>query len=166
MHGTVRAALCTDVVTIGPDAPLSAAEALLVAQPTPELYVVSPGGLLLGVLPDYEVLKLRLLGVPADALRVADVMAAHLEAATPDTPLGEVACRLRANVHARMPVTDEGRLVGYVSRQELLAVLLRIDAGAAPPAPATEPETAPQRSMPRAPNFLRGVHAAAAGSGV
>jgi acetoin utilization protein AcuB len=154
MHGTVRAALCTDVVTIGPDAPLSAAEPLFVERRTPEVYVTSPCGLLLGILPDYEVLKMRLLGTLANAGRVADVMVTRVEAATLDTPLGEVACRLRVNVHSRMPVIDEGRLIGYVSRRELFAVLLAAEVDGESSRAATEINPEFRRHVPRAPMFL------------
>jgi CBS-domain-containing membrane protein len=166
MHGTVRAALCTDVVTIGPDASLSAAESLLIERRTPELYVVSPCGLLLGVLPDYELLKLRLLGERPGTECVADVMAVRLETATLDTPLGDVACRLRINVHSRIPVIDDGRLVGYVSRRDVLAALLENVGGDGSSTTMTGGEESRRRKAVHAPNYLRNARLAAAETGV
>jgi len=166
MHGTVRAALCTEMITIEPDALVSAAELLFVERRAPELYVVSPCGLLLGVLPDYEVLKLRLLGAPSAAARVADVMAVPAETATLDTPLGDVACRLRVNVHSRIPVVDSGRLVGYVTRHTVLAVLLECDENPESPTELTDMRPSRGRIRIPEPNFLRSARPAAVEPGV
>jgi CBS domain-containing protein len=153
MQGTVREVLSTDVVTIRPDAPLALAEQLLVERRTSELFVIDPCGRLLGLLPDYELLKLRLLGATGSH-SVAEVMTAQFEAVAPEAPLAEVALRLRMHVHARVPVVDRGRLVGQVSRRDLLIALwLR-----QPPEPAHDRDAHPGPVLNRmqgAPKFLR-----------
>ena len=84
-----------------------------------ELYAVSTDGQLLGILPDYELLKRRLAG---DRRRqcVADVMSPVPLSVRCGTPLSEVAIHMRNGRHQRIPVVSNGRLVGEVTRRSLL----------------------------------------------
>ncbi len=52
--------LMTTAVTISPQATLTAALKLLISSKAQELYVVGPRKKLLGILPDYELLKAQL----------------------------------------------------------------------------------------------------------
>jgi len=95
------------------------AEVRLIALGVPELFVISAEGRLLGILPDYEVLKRRLVG-DLRSLRVSDLMSPAAVQITCQTPLAELAERMRLSCHRRLPVVDDGRLVGEVTRRSLL----------------------------------------------
>lgn len=152
MQGVARDILSTRYVAVDPALPIERAEALLLWQQVEELFVTDAGGRLLGVLPDYAVLKWRLL--PDGAQRVAEIMSEGIAVANPDTPLGEIAARLRVHVHARIPIVDGGRLVGVVTRRALLQRL-------ADSRPETPPVCAAARRdglspvVLAAPNFLK-----------
>ena len=60
-------------------------------------------------------------------LRVSDVMSAPLIFITPDTPADEIAALLHWRRIKRLPVLRDGRLVGIVSRTDLLAVVEQLD---------------------------------------
>jgi CBS domain-containing protein len=63
--------------------------------------------------------------VRANAQRVADVMTHPVITAAPDTNLGEIASLLESKGIKRVPVVDQGRLVGIVSRANLLQALAK-----------------------------------------
>jgi len=59
----------------------------------------------------------------AHARRAADVMTKRVVTATPDTPLKDVATLLERNSIKRIPIVSAGRLVGIVSRSNLVQAL-------------------------------------------
>jgi len=61
--------------------------------------------------------------VQAHARQVADVMTRHVMTAAPDTPLHEIATLLERNSIKRVPIVEGGRLVGIVSRANLVQAL-------------------------------------------
>ena len=54
------------------------------------------------------------------ARRVADVMTREVVTAAPDTPLAEIAVMLEKHAIKRVPVVENGQLVGIVSRANLI----------------------------------------------
>jgi len=58
--------------------------------------------------------------VKSHALRVGDVMTRKLVTTTPDAPLHEIAALLEKNSIKRVPVVENGELVGIVSRANLV----------------------------------------------
>ena len=59
----------------------------------------------------------------AHARKVADVMTQEVITATPDTPLDEIAMLLEKHSIKRVPIVDNGQLVGIVSRANLVQAL-------------------------------------------
>lgn len=157
MQGTARDILSIEFAVVEPLATLAAAEQLLVTRGVDELYVVDESQQLLGIIPDYVFLRRRL--VPDSAVRAVEIMSTHVVTASPDAPLGEIAARLRMHVHSRIPIVEEGRLIGIVTRRDVLQLLTASESGStetahlvvAPPVPA---------HPPAAPKFLKLSHAA------
>lgn len=58
--------------------------------------------------------------VKSHGLKVSDVMTRKVVTATPETPLHEVAALLEKNAIKRVPILENGRLVGIVSRANLI----------------------------------------------
>jgi CBS domain-containing protein len=58
--------------------------------------------------------------VMAHARKVADVMTRHVISASPDTPLHEIAALLEKHSIKRVPILENGQLVGIVSRANLV----------------------------------------------
>lgn len=64
--------------------------------------------------------------------RVADVMTKNVVSAAPSTPLTEVAALMREHRVKRIPIVEDGVLVGIISRSHLLQGLLAREPGDAP----------------------------------
>jgi CBS-domain-containing membrane protein len=58
--------------------------------------------------------------VKAHGLKVSDVMTRHVVTASPQTPLHEVATLMEKNAIKRVPILENGQLVGIVSRANLI----------------------------------------------
>lgn len=61
--------------------------------------------------------------VKAHARKVSDVMTRQVITAAPDTPLHEIAALLEKHSIKRVPIVDNGRLVGIVSRANLVQAI-------------------------------------------
>lgn len=118
-----------------------------------ELYVVDESRRLLGVVPDFALLKARLLDVPATE-PVERIMIAGVATVGSATLASEVAPLFREGRCRQMPVVDAGILVGQVSRREILWMLRMTDAVRVRPSATILPESVDGAVVP-APRYLQ-----------
>jgi CBS domain-containing protein len=64
--------------------------------------------------------------VQANAQKVGDIMTRNVVTATPDTPLGEIAALLERHHIKRVPIVRDGKVLGIVSRANLIQALASI----------------------------------------
>ena len=129
MRMTVADLMCETPVTIVSGSTSDEALETFFEYETPELYVVNSSGRLLGVLPDYEMLKTQLSGEAREAC-VDQLMSRTVPTLSPNSDAAEVARMFWDSGCSRIPVVKSGRLVGVVTRGDvlrLMAVLRRID---------------------------------------
>lgn len=88
-----------------------------------EVYVVHQGGQLAGVVPDFAFLKARLMKSPGN-MNISSIMSRSVAAVTPDMPLVEILPLFREGRYQRVAVEDRGRLVGTISRSEILRIIV------------------------------------------
>jgi CBS domain-containing protein len=132
-------AMTSPVITVAPDTHCKEAAALLVRHRISALPVVDAGGRLVGVVSEADLLPLetapdpRSQATPLPARtgpvprRVDEVMTPEVYTVDENTDLGLVAQRmLEANVK-RFPVMRGERLVGIISRHDLVRVIARTD---------------------------------------
>lgn len=110
-----------DIMTAGPTC-VKRADTLVAAQGLMETggfhhLPVLEDGRLVGVIAGRD---LRMHAERLGSLRVDDVMTTGPMTAAPDTPIAEVADRLLRHNVGGLPVLDEGRLVGIVTRTDVL----------------------------------------------
>lgn len=108
-----------NVATIPHNATLADAEQALVNGRLTELFVVDEEGFVVGILPDYAFLKLYL----TDAERPAAIdalMSRRFFVIGPDSLLSVAARYLRAHLHHRLAVVEDRRLIGVVTRTDVL----------------------------------------------
>ena len=144
--------MTTKVVTVEPDARVEHIAALLLERHISGVPVVDAGGHLLGIVTEGDLMRrpdigterhrgwwLRLFGdereraseyARAHGSRAADVMTRNLVTVGEDTPVAEIARLLEEHRIKRVPVVRDGKVVGIVSRANLLHSL------AARPVPA------------------------------
>jgi CBS domain-containing protein len=146
MHSLVKDLMTTQVVTVGPATPFKEIVARLAEQRVSAVPVVDDAGLVLGVVSEADLLlkeefpdpdadvplfwtkRRRLEREKAAGSSARDLMTVALVSISPDATVAEAARRMhRANIK-RLPVIGEGgRLVGIVSRSDLLKVFNRPD---------------------------------------
>jgi CBS domain-containing protein len=133
-------------VTIAPDATVEEAVSLMLSRQISGLFVVDKEGDLAGVITEGDLLRrdelgtqrhrpwwLRLLASPArqahdfsqaNGRHVHDVMTEDVLSIGQDAPLEDVVATMEKHRIKRLPVTADGRVVGVVSRSDLLRALI------------------------------------------
>lgn len=139
-----------EVISIKPDAYVREAVRLLLSNRISAVLVVNARQELSGILSEGDLLRRAELGterlnswhvadltasarqilaeefVKSHSLKVADVMTKDVITAEPDTPLAEIARLFEKNHIKRIPVTRDDRVVGIVSRANILEALGKI----------------------------------------
>ena len=121
MNWTARD-LMDDPATIGADATIDQATAALLERDTGEVFVTDPEHHLLGVVPDYALLKARLNGMRPETT-IERIMSRSLATARPDQSIDDLATAFREGRYWQLPVVERGCLLGCVSRREVLRLL-------------------------------------------
>ena len=83
----------------------------------------------------YELLKAKLLGTPADA-GVETLMSRHLTTVSPTMQAAQVASIFRSGNHRQLAVVEGGRLVGQITRRDILRLFAATEQLADAPASA------------------------------
>jgi CBS domain-containing protein len=136
-------AMTAKPVTIGPDASLAEAEALLEQHDFDALPVVGRRRELLGIATKLDLLKAfrfddRHMFPPYEELMaqpVRNVMSTDVTTVMPRTPLTRVLETLVRTRSKSLPVVDDGTLVGIIAREDVLAALRRAVQGERPTGP-------------------------------
>lgn len=125
--------MSTDLVTVDPAMPLLDIAALFSRHGFTSLPVVGPEGRYLGVIFQLHLIARaharfrpdgRLSRAGSD-LRAADVMGDRLPTARPDTPIAALLPHLASSGTDAVPVLEDGRIAGIVTRTDLIAALAR-----------------------------------------
>jgi CBS domain-containing protein len=137
-----RDVMVSPVVTVKPSCPVKEVAGILLERRISGVPVVDDAGRLVGIVSEGDLLHRAETGterkhswwlsivagdgaLAADyakshARKVADVMTRKLVTATPDTPLDEIAMLLESHSIKRVPIVENGQLVGIVSRANLI----------------------------------------------
>lgn len=143
-----------DVVTATPDMTVADAVKLLVGHDVSALPVVDGDGRLVGILSEADLLHREELGtekqrsrwieaiLPAHVLaheftaahgkKVSELMTEAVVTAAEDTPIGDIAALMERHRIKRVPIVRDGRIVGIVSRSNLVQALASQSSAAAP----------------------------------
>ncbi len=156
--------MTTRLLTLPPDLPVGTAARMLAERGVSGAPVVDPDGRLLGILTEGDLIR-RLAAVTdkprswflglfgsasaqaehfarSHGRRVRDVMTVETASVTEDAPVEEIAALFETRGIRRVPVLRDGRLVGIVSRADLLKVSLE-----PPPLPEAAPDAAIRRTL-------------------
>jgi CBS domain-containing protein len=137
--------MVSNVVTVGPDASVQDVADILLANRISAVPVVDGRGELIGIVSEGDLLRraeteterrrswwLEILTgsrplaaeyVKSHACKVADIMTRRVFTATPETPLREIAAILEKNGIKRVPIVKKRKLIGIVSRANLVQAL-------------------------------------------
>src|SRR5215831_1935437 len=137
--------MVSTVITVGPERSLQDVAETLLENRISAVPVVADGGDLVGIVSEGDLIRRTeidterrrsrwlalLLGtqplaaefVKSNAGMVADVMTRDVIVATPDTPLRQIAALLEKNGIKRVPIVKDRKVVGIVSRANLVQAL-------------------------------------------
>lgn len=126
----VYTVMTRDVLTVAPRTPLKDVARLLVDNRVSGVPVVDDDGTVLGVVSEADVLEKEraAVNVKHEARDAADAMTAPPIVIRPHRPLAEAAALMLDRGVNRLPVVDDhGRLVGIVTRADLVRAFVRSD---------------------------------------
>ena len=140
--------MTTDVITVDPDTTVQALAALLAERGISGAPVVDSSGRLVGIVSEGDLLHRTEIGtarrhrerrrswwlddfasdlardyIKSHGRTVKDIMTRDVVTVTEDTDLGEVAALLEAKRIKRVPVTRDGKVIGIISRANLVRAL-------------------------------------------
>jgi CBS-domain-containing membrane protein len=108
------------VISVRPNARVEEVARTLLAHRISAVPVINEEGELLGIVSEGDLMRRAEAGT--------DVMTRSVITATPETPLGEIATLLEKNRIKRVPIVQNGKVVGIVSRANLLQALASMPA--------------------------------------
>ena len=112
--------------TINSGASIDQAVVALMDYKVPDLYVTTDHGNLVGVLPEYELLKLFLNG-NHKGTAVEQVMSGNLTTIRATYGIMQVAPLFRNSYLQRLAVVDDGKLIGELHRRDVIWLLATVD---------------------------------------
>jgi CBS-domain-containing membrane protein len=137
--------MVTNVITVGPEASVQDLAQILLNARISGVPVVGPDGKLLGIVSEGDLMRRAETGtgrrrpwwlalftgretlavefVKEHSRRVADIMTRDVVTATADTPLSTIARLLERNAIKRLPIVSDGKVIGIVSRANLVQAL-------------------------------------------
>ena len=84
------------------------------------LPVVDEDGILLGLVSEFDLLKVLMEGRDLKTIRAEEIMTRDLKMVQEDTPVEEIIRLLETHHLIRVPVVKDGRLAGIVARRDIL----------------------------------------------
>ena len=127
MQITVKDLMSQCPATLYQDATLNEALQMFMAEVVGELYVTDQSGQLVGVVPDYELLKSQLTCLPLSE-RVETLMSTNVKTTHPGSLVAALAPQFREGHCRKMAVVDNGRIVGELSRHDVLRLMVTLQA--------------------------------------
>jgi CBS domain-containing protein len=137
--------MTSNIITVGINASVGEAAAILLNSRISGAPVVDERGELVGIVSEGDLMRrpeigttrrhswwLELLSserssaveyIKTHSRKVTDVMTREVITASPDTPLGDIAALLERNQIKRVPIVEGGKMVGLVSRANILQAL-------------------------------------------
>ena len=89
------------------------------------LPIVDDDGMLLGIVTEHDVMNFALSG-DAASTRASEVMTKQVETYAPDTVVAEIVNHFAARRIRRVPVVKDGKVVGIISRRDIIREMDRI----------------------------------------
>lgn len=117
--------MMTDVITVTPDTEITRVISILVENDISGLLVTDARGRVVGIVTERDCIGTAVNSGYFDQLGgpVSDYMTSPVESVSPDDNLVDLAVRMTHSSFRRFPVLQDGRLVGIISRRDVLRSL-------------------------------------------
>lgn len=122
--------MATKLITFKPSTPIKEAMNIIVKKKISGAPVVDASGRLVGLLSEKDCLKAVLEGPynqrPSMMGNVGEYMSTNVRTMHPDKSVMDVAIEFAHSQYKRFPVVENGRLLGQISRVDILTAVLKI----------------------------------------
>lgn len=112
------------VITIGPDATLVDTIKLLVAKEISGMPVVDADEKVIGIISEKDILNFIFSGNIRNT-KVMEAMTKKVVSFSSDTNIDKISLAISENKFRRVPIIDSGKLVGIISRRDIIRYVLR-----------------------------------------
>jgi CBS domain-containing protein len=121
----VRDYMTTDLLTVTPQTEITQVVRLMIDRDVSGVLVVDASGKLIGVVTERDCIAVAAAAGYYDDWGgpVEDFMSTAVETVAPDDNLADIATRMTSSPYRRFPVVEQGRLVGLISRREVLRAM-------------------------------------------
>jgi CBS domain-containing protein len=121
----VRDFMTTELVTVPPQTEITQVVQTLIAEDISGVLVVDESGGLAGILTERDCIAVASSAGYYDEWGgpVSNFMTTAVETAAPDDNLVDIAVKMTSSPHRRFPVIEDDRLVGLISRRDVLRAL-------------------------------------------
>jgi CBS domain-containing protein len=113
------------VLAVTPQASIRDIAIQLVSHEISGMPVVERDGTVRGIITEADILRVQAAGKQLEKLTVRDIMSADPIAVDVETPIDEVKTLLMEYHILRVPVVEHGKLVGIISRRDLIKAMLQ-----------------------------------------
>jgi len=118
----VKEVMNKNVKTVRPEDTVKESAKIMNESHIGALVVVSGTGEVVGILTERDILTdVVATGKNADEVKVSEIMTPNIVTITPDKTLEEAADIMTENNIKKLPVVDQGRLIGIVTATDLIA---------------------------------------------
>ena len=118
-----------NVITIHPDASLDEAIHHLIEKEISGMPVIKENGKMVGIISEKDILNFFAFSRDLHNIKVKEVMTKDVISFPPEMDVEEIGLSIGRNKFRRAPILDGDRLVGIVSRRDIIRVALRISEG-------------------------------------
>jgi CBS domain-containing protein len=121
----VRDHMTTDVLTVTPQTEITQVVRMMIDRDVSGVVVVDSNGKVVGIVTERDCIAVAAAAGYYDDWGgpVEDFMSKTVQTVAPDEILADVATRMTSSPHRRFPVVEQGRLVGLISRRDVLRAM-------------------------------------------
>ncbi|MCK5580948.1 MAG: CBS domain-containing protein [Candidatus Omnitrophica bacterium] len=112
-----------DVITVEPDTPISMVVKILAIRKITGVPVIDENRILLGLISEKDVMGLLLEDEHAEEKTALDFMTKDLHSFGPEDEVHKICEFLLTKPFRRVPIVREGKLLGIISRSDLISLL-------------------------------------------
>ena len=121
---TAREIMQSPVIAATPQASLRDLAVRLVTEEFSGMPVAAPDGRVVGVITEADIIRALIDGKRLENLTAGEVMSGPAVTVDVETPLEEIMKSLQEHKIVRVPVTDDGKLVGIIARRDVIRAVL------------------------------------------
>ena len=113
------------VLAVTPEASIRDIAIQLIGNEISGMPVVERDGTVRGIVTEADILRVQATGKQLEKLAVRDIMSADPIAVDVETPIDQIKTLLMEYHILRVPVIENGKLVGIISRRDLIRAMLQ-----------------------------------------